>query len=285
MLAPVNGRDWQFITADSHTAERGPGVGTSPHGTPLEEPIPFLPPHQASSHGKADACFQSLQGKKTIPNQNLRVRAWFKVSAVRERGNLLSQPPTGHGLGSFSRGCVPRTAPEQLQGGQRGSATGGAAAVTPGDLVCLCLEENSPASPAARDKVGVCCLPPPPASRQGEGGRRAAARTSRGRRIFPFPKGFWGLDGLWVGPASESGTRPGQPHRAEMQGSGAVPARRGHAQPLLWLFLGGEGLGRALLLALRARTCRAQHPSRGSPRRSWLSFQAGCSGLGDVSVT
>lgn len=46
MLAPVNGSDRQFITADSHTAERGPGRGGgggSPPGTPLEETNPFLP--------------------------------------------------------------------------------------------------------------------------------------------------------------------------------------------------------------------------------------------------
>lgn len=205
MLAPVNGRDWQFITADSHTAERGPGGGTSPHGTPLEEPIPFLPP-QASSHGKADTCLQSLQGKKRT--QNLTVRAWFKVSAI-ERGTTCCHSHL-RDMGSFSRGCVPRTAPEQLQGGQRGSATGGATAVTPGDLVCLCLEENSPASPAPRDKVGVCCPPPPPASRQGKGGRETGDPED-----IPLPEGFLGPGravggprlGKWypAGPAASGG--------------------------------------------------------------------------------
>lgn len=210
--------------------------------------------------------------EKTKPTQNLTVRAWFEVSAV-DRDNLLSQPPTGHGLGSFSHGRVPRTAPGQLQAGQRGSATRGDTAVAPGDLVCLCSEENSPASPAARDKVGVCCPPPPPASRQGSGGRRAADRRSRGRRLFPFPKGSWGLAALCGWAALESGTRPGQPRRAEMQDSGAVPAPRGHAQPLLWLFLAGGEARQRVAPRPPGRTCRAQHPFRGSPRRRRVSRQ------------
>ncbi|KAL2301885.1 hypothetical protein Nmel_011286, partial [Mimus melanotis] len=151
MLAPVNGRDWQFITADSHTAERGPGGGTSPHGIPLEEPIPFLP-SQASSHGKADTCLQSFQGKKKQTKPKPNGASVVQSVRDRDRDNLLSQPPTGHGLGSFSRGRVPWTAPGRLQGEQRGSATRGDTAEAPGDLVCLCLEENSPASPAARGK-------------------------------------------------------------------------------------------------------------------------------------
>lgn len=77
MLTPVNGSDWQFITADSHSAECGPGRGTSPPGTLLEEIIPFVP-SQASSPGKAATCLQSVQGE----NKRTTVRAWLGVSAA-----------------------------------------------------------------------------------------------------------------------------------------------------------------------------------------------------------
>ncbi|XP_017599096.1 PREDICTED: uncharacterized protein LOC108448992 [Corvus brachyrhynchos] len=150
MLAPVNGRDWQFITADSHTVERGPGGGTSPRGTPLEEPIPSSLPKHPPTGKEIRVCRASKGKNQTNPKPNSA--SVVRSVRGRDRHNLLSQPPTGHGLGSFRRGRVPRTAPGQLQAGQRGSATRGDTAVAPGDLVRLCLEENSPASPAARDK-------------------------------------------------------------------------------------------------------------------------------------
>lgn len=201
----------------------------------------------------------------------------------RDRDNLLSQSPTGYGLSSFRCENAPRTVPGRLQGGQRGSATRGDTAEARGDLVRLCLEENSPASPAARDKVGVCCPPPPPASRQGSGGTGAAHRRSRGRRIFPFPKGSRGLP--VAGPPRK--VVPGRASRVGRRCRTRV--RSQHPADTHGLCFGyfsrRERLGRALLRC--SLPCSphlpAQHPCRGSLAEA--GFQARCSGLGDVSVT
>lgn len=110
-----------------------------------------------------------------------------------------------------------------------------------------------------------------PAVREAEAGERQtgdpeAAGYSPSRRV----PGAWPRCG-WA--ALESGTRPGQPRRAEMQDSGAVPAPRGHAQPLLWLFLAGGEARQRVAPRPPGRTCRAQHPFCGSPRRRRVSRQ------------
>lgn len=150
----------------------------------------------------------------------------------------------------------------EAQGGQRGSDTGGDTAVTPEALVCLCLAGNSPASPAARDKVGVCCPPDPPASRQGSGGRRwqpgdPGAAGYSPSRVVPGP-GRASL-GKWY-PAG-----PGAPGGDAGLGSGPSTPRTRTAFALV-VARGGRG-SQSAAPRPPARTCRAQHPFGGSPGR------------------
>lgn len=255
-----------FITKCSHllTAETGnssPRILTLPNAAlagghllvvpPWRSPS-FLPP-QASSHGKADTCLQSLQGEKKKPNQT-KTNSASAVQSVRDRDrdNLLSQPPTGHGLGSSSPGRVPQ-----------GSCKGGSGALPPCAgrrkfLLFACSPRQG----------GLCCPPPPPAAAReaGAGERQTGDPEAAGYSLSRRAPGAW--------PGSGWAARKVVPGRAELQDSGAVPAPRGHARPLLGLFPSGERLGRALLLALGAAPAGPGAASLcGQPWRGGVSRQ------------
>lgn len=164
MLAPVNGSDRQFITADSHTAERGPGSGGgggSPPDTPLEETNPFLPTPGILSRESGYVFAEPLSaGGK--PRASV-----IRCARGRDRDSGLSQPPTGRGVG---RGGVPRPAPGWQprpcppQAGERGSATRGDTAVAPGGTgaagVSLVTGKSSRFGCSPRQ--GGCSLPTAP---------------------------------------------------------------------------------------------------------------------------
>lgn len=163
MLAPVNGSDWQFITADSHTAQRGLG-GHVPLAAPWRKPSPSSLPRYPHP-GKR---LRVRGASKRVGGWGIQtVRAWLAVSVAETKMTGCHSHSLGVGWATVAVALRwgGRSGLDLGRGGRWRASGALSPAGTPlwlrGGLGCLRLQRNPPASAAARGKVGVRCPPSP----------------------------------------------------------------------------------------------------------------------------
>lgn len=261
MLAPVNGRDWQFITADSHTAERGPGGGTSPRGTPLEEPIPSSLPKHPPTGKQISVCRASKGKKQTNPKPN-------SASVVRSIRGRQGQPAVTATYGTWAGQLQPWTCSPDCA---RAAASGAAGLCHPRGH---CSGSRGPCVPLFRRKFsrfacsprqGGCLLPAtsscqPSGKRRQESGRQEIPRP----QVIPLPEGFLGPGRAVGGPPWK--VVPGRAGRVGRRCRTRVRSQHpADTHSLCFGYFSREArLGRELLLALRAAPAGRSIPSVGA---------------------